>query len=446
MKTCDIVIIGGGPAGLAAAVSAKENGIEDILILERDKELGGILNQCIHNGFGLHTFKEELTGPEYAGRFIKKVKELDIPYKLNTMVLDITADKIVTAMNKEEGLFQIQAKAVILAMGCRERSRGALNIPGFRPAGVYSAGTAQRLVHMEGFLPGREVVILGSGDIGLIMARRMTLEGAKVKVVAELMPYSGGLKRNIVQCLDDFDIPLKLSHTVVDIKGKERVEGITLAQVDSANKPIPGTEEFYACDTLLLSVGLIPENELSRGMGVEISPVTNGPIVNESLETNIDGVFACGNVLHVHDLVDFVSEEAKAAGKNAAVYVKRIQVVEDNSESSQSRTKQAIKVDEINGDTQDTGNVIELIPTEGVRYTVPSTIRVANMPEELTIRFRVGAVYRNAFVSVYFEDERVVHRKRMMMAPGEMEEVKLKKEQLEKYPDIQKITFKIEEK
>lgn len=446
MKTCDIVIIGGGPAGLAAAVSAKENGIEDILILERDKELGGILNQCIHNGFGLHTFKEELTGPEYAGRFIEKVKELDIPYKLNTMVLDITADKIVTAMNKEEGLFQIQAKAVILAMGCRERSRGALNIPGFRPAGVYSAGTAQRLVNMEGFLPGREVVILGSGDIGLIMARRMTLEGAKVKVVAELMPYSGGLKRNIVQCLDDFDIPLKLSHTVVDIKGKERVEGITLAQVDSANKPIPGTEEFYACDTLLLSVGLIPENELSRGMGVEISPVTSGPIVNESLETNIDGVFACGNVLHVHDLVDFVSEEAKAAGKNAAVYVKRIQVVEGNSESSQSRTKQAIKVDEINEDTQDTGNVIELIPTEGVRYTVPSTIRVANMPEELTIRFRVGAVYRNAFVSVYFEDERVVHRKRMMMAPGEMEEAKLKKEQLEKYPDIQKITFKIEEK
>lgn len=446
MKTCDIVIIGGGPAGLAAAVSAKENGIEDILILERDKELGGILNQCIHNGFGLHTFKEELTGPEYAGRFIKKVKELDIPYKLNTMVLDITADKIVTAMNKEEGLFQIQAKAVTLAMGCRERSRGALNIPGFRPAGVYSAGTAQRLVNMEGFLPGREVVILGSGDIGLIMARRMTLEGAKVKVVAELMPYSGGLKRNIVQCLDDFGIPLKLSHTVVDIKGKERVEGITLAQVDSANKPIPGTEEFYACDTLLLSVGLIPENELSRGMGVEISPVTSGPIVNESLETNIGGVFACGNVLHVHDLVDFVSEEAKAAGKNAAVYVKRIQAAEGNSESSQSRTKQAIKVDEINGDTQDTGNVIELIPTDGVRYTVPSTIKAANMPEELTIRFRVGAVYRNAFISVYFEDEKVVHRKRMMMAPGEMEEVKLKKEQLEKYPDIQKITFKIEEK
>ena len=421
MRTCDIVIIGGGPAGLAAAVSAKENGIDDILILERDKELGGILNQCIHNGFGLHTFKEELTGPEYAARFINKAEELKIPYKLQTMVLDITAEKIVTAMNKEEGLLQIQAKTVILAMGCRERSRGALNIPGYRPAGVYSAGTAQRLVNMEGFLPGREVVILGSGDIGLIMARRMTLEGAKVKVVAELMPYSGGLKRNIVQCLDDFGIPLKLSHTVIDIKGKERVEGITLAQVDSAKKPIPGTEEFYACDTLLLSVGLIPENELSRGMGIEISPITNGPIVNESLETNVEGVFACGNVLHVHDLVDYVSEEAKAAGKNAAIYVKCL--TENVKEE----------------------NIIELIPKEGVRYTVPNTIRVEKMTDELTVRFRVGDVYRNAFVSVFFDEERVIHRKRMMMAPGEMEEVKLKKEQMQKYPVLRKITFKIEE-
>ena len=264
MKNYDIVIIGGGPAGLAAAVSAKRNGIESILILERDKELGGILNQCIHNGFGLHTFKEELTGPEYAQRFIDQAKELEIEYRLNTMVMDISRKKVVTAMNREEGLFEIRAKAVILAMGCRERSRGALNIPGYRPAGIYSAGTAQRLVNMEGLMPGREVVILGSGDIGLIMARRMTLEGAKVKVVAELMPYSGGLKRNILQCLDDYGIPLKLSHTVVDIKGKERLEGVTLAEVDKTGKPIPGTEEEYSCDTLLLSVGLIPENELSE--------------------------------------------------------------------------------------------------------------------------------------------------------------------------------------
>lgn len=421
MKVYDIVIIGGGPAGMAAAVAAKKQGIERILILERDRELGGILNQCIHNGFGLHTFQEELTGPEYADRFIGQVKSYNIEYKLNTMVMDVSRDKRVTAMNREEGMFEIQAKAIILAMGCRERSRGALNIPGYRPAGIYSAGTAQRLVNMEGFLPGREVVILGSGDIGLIMARRMTLEGAKVKVVAELMPYSGGLKRNIVQCLDDYKIPLKLSHTVIDIKGKERVEGVTLAEVDENRRPIKGTEEFYSCDTLLLSVGLIPENEISGAMGVELNPVTSGPKVNERLETSIEGVFACGNVLHVHDLVDFVSEEAAAAGKNAAMYVQ-----EGESASEQGRK-------------------IKLRPLEGVRYTVPETINPMRMDEKLTVRFRVGNVYRNCYISVYFDEERVLYRKRQIVAPGEMEEIKLSKEELLKYPNLDTITIKIEE-
>lgn len=421
MKVYDIVIIGGGPAGMAAAVAAKKQGIERILILERDRELGGILNQCIHNGFGLHTFQEELTGPEYADRFIGQVKLYNIEYKLNTMVMDVSRDKRVTAMNREEGMFEIQAKAIILAMGCRERPRGALNIPGYRPAGIYSAGTAQRLVNMEGFLPGREVVILGSGDIGLIMARRMTLEGAKVKVVAELMPYSGGLKRNIVQCLDDYKIPLKLSHTVIDIKGKERVEGVTLAEVDENRRPIEGTEEFYSCDTLLLSVGLIPENEISGSMGVELNPITSGPKVNERLETSIEGVFACGNVLHVHDLVDFVSEEAAAAGKNAAMYVQ-----EGESASEQGRK-------------------IKLRPLAGVRYTVPETINPMRMDEKLTVRFRVGKVYQNCYISVYFNEERVLHRKRQIVAPGEMEEIKLSKEELLKYPNLDTITIKIEE-
>lgn len=321
MREYDLVIVGGGPAGLAAAAAAKDSGIDSILILERDRELGGILNQCIHNGFGLHTFKEELTGPEYAARFIERVRERKIEYKLNTMVMEISPQKAVTAMNREEGLFEIKARAVILAMGCRERSRGALNIPGYRPAGIYSAGTAQRLVNMEGFMPGREVVILGSGDIGLIMARRMTLEGAKVKVVAELMPYSGGLKRNIVQCLNDYGIPLKLSHTVVEIRGKERLTGITLAEVDKNGKPIPGTEEDYSCDTLLLSVGLIPENELSEGAGALLDSRTKGAVVDENYQTTVSGVFAAGNVLHVHDLVDFVSLEAEALADAVADYV-----------------------------------------------------------------------------------------------------------------------------
>lgn len=419
MNAYDLVIVGGGPAGLAAAVAARDNGIESILIIERDRELGGILNQCIHNGFGLHTFKEELTGPEYAARFAAQVLERGIEYKLNTMVMDITADKKVTAMNREDGLFEIQAKAVILAMGCRERSRGALNIPGYRPAGIYSAGTTQRLVNMEGFMPGKKVVILGSGDIGLIMARRMTLEGAKVEVVAELMPYSGGLKRNIVQCLDDFGIPLKLSHTVVDIEGKERVEAVTIAEVGPDRKPIPGTEIRYECDTLLLSCGLLPENELSRSAGVELSPITSGPIVNDSLETSIDGVFACGNVLHVHDLVDYVSQEATNAGKNAANYIK-------------------------NGKNADAKSV-EIVPEGGVRYTVPKFVRPTEMEDNLTVRFRVGAVYKNCQIATYFNDTLISKRKRPVMAPGEMEQVVLSKAKLAEIPDLSKITIRIEE-
>lgn len=424
----DIVVIGGGPAGMAAAAAAREHGAKEILILERDGELGGILNQCIHNGFGLHTFKEELTGPEYAARYMKKIEELGIAYKLNTMVLDIAEDKTVTAMNREEGLFTVRAKAVILAMGCRERPRGALNIPGYRPAGIYSAGTAQRLVNIEGFLPGREVVILGSGDIGLIMARRMTLEGAKVKVVAELMPYSGGLKRNIVQCLDDFGIPLKLSHTVIDIHGKERVEGVTLAMVDENRRPVPGTEEYIACDTLLLSVGLIPENELSKAMGVKMVRATSGPVVDDQMQTSIEGVFACGNVLHVHDLVDYVSQEAAQAGEAAARYLSGGRVWERE---------------------------VPVEPAGGVRYTVPSVIRLEGSQvsdstddgsqENITVRFRVGAVYKDCYVSVYYDKERILYRRKRILAPGEMEQVTLKRKELRERANLEKITVTIEE-
>ena len=421
MKSYDIVIIGGGPAGLAAAASAKKNGVDSILVIERDSELGGILNQCIHNGFGLHTFKEELTGPEYAARFIEQVEELGIECVKNTMVMDISKDKVVTAMNRTDGMFRVQAKAVILAMGCRERSRGALNIPGYRPAGIFSAGTAQRLVNIEGYMPGREVVILGSGDIGLIMARRMTLEGAHVNVVAEVMPFSGGLKRNIVQCLDDYGIPLKLSHTVVDIKGKEHLEGVTIAQVDDHMKPIPGTEIEYKCDTLLLSVGLIPENELSRGIGMEMSPITSGPVVNESLETNIEGVFACGNVLHVHDLVDYVSEEAAQAGKNAARFVK---------EGREAVTAEAD---------------IPVKAVDGVRYTVPTCINTDRMEDSITVRFRVGGVKKNCYIAVYLDDERVLHKKKQIVAPGEMENVILTKAQLKEHKGLKSITIKLED-
>ena len=420
----DLVIIGGGPAGLAAAVSARESGVQDILILERDSRLGGILNQCIHNGFGLHTFQEELTGPEYAARFAKKVEEAQIPYKLHTIVVDISLaeggeNKLVTAMNKEEGLFVIEARAVILAMGCRERPRGALNIPGYRPAGIYSAGTAQLYVNLEGRMPGKEVVILGSGDIGLIMARRMTLEGAKVKAVAELMPYSGGLKRNIVQCLDDYGIPLLLSHTVVDIKGKERVESVTLAKVDENLKPVPGSEEEIPCDTLLLSCGLIPENELSTGLGVTINPVTSGPVVNESLETNIPGVFACGNVLHVHDLVDYVSEEAGNAGVHAAAYIA--------------------------GQKEEPERTIPIRTGGGVRYTVPSGIRPSRMADLQVVRFRVGGVCKNKKLAVYLGDKKVTEIAKRVMAPAEMEQILLKKQDVLAAGEMKDITITIED-
>ena len=419
-----IVIIGGGPAGMAAAIGAVKGGLEpqEILILERDKRLGGILNQCIHNGFGLHTFKEELTGPEYAARYEAQIMEQKIPYKLETMVMSIREgeEKEIIAMNGQEGILVIYAKAVILAMGCRERPRGALNIPGYRPAGIYSAGTAQYYVNMEGKLPGKEVVILGSGDIGLIMARRMTLEGAKVKAVAELMPYSGGLKRNIVQCLQDFDIPLLLSHTVVDIKGKERVEGVIIAQVDEKSVPIPGTEEFYSCDTLLLSCGLIPENELSMDCGIEISPVTGGPVVNECLETSKTGIFACGNVLHVHDLVDYVSGEALEAGERAAEYV-------------------------LCGDkSADNAGQLTIRAENGVRYTVPSTINVSRMKDTQTVRFRVGREFKNVKVALYLDDTLLRSIPKKTMAPGEMEKVILFKKDLEA-KDIKQIRIAVEE-
>lgn len=400
MQTKELVIIGGGPAGMSAAIAAYEDGIRDLLIIERDDSLGGILQQCIHNGFGLHRFGEELTGPEYAWRYEKRVRELNIPVKLSTMVLDITENKVVTATNSSEGIFQIKAKAIILAMGCRERPKGALNIAGHRPSGIYSAGMAQKLVNMKGFMPGKNVVILGSGDIGLIMARRMTLEGAKVHAVCELMPYSGGLARNIEQCLNDFDIPLKLSHTVVNIHGKERLEGVTIARVDENRRPVAGTEEFIACDTLLLSVGLIPENELTKSAGVTLDRVTGGALVDQNRQTEVEGIFSCGNVLHVHDLVDYVSEEAEIAGRGAAAYIR--------------------------GELVPTKNTT--IKTDGkIRYTVPERI---TSDGDVSVYFRVSDVFRDKKVTVRSGDTIIYQKKHLKLAPGEMECVKLTADKL----------------
>ena len=409
----ELVIIGGGPAGMSAAVAAYDSGVRDILILERDDALGGILRQCIHNGFGLHRFGEELTGPEYAYRYESQVKERNIPVRLNTMVLDITPDKVITASSREDGIFCIRAKAIILAMGCRERPRGALNIAGDRPAGIYSAGMAQKLVNMKGYLPGRNVVILGSGDIGLIMARRMTLEGAKVHAVCELMPYSGGLARNIEQCLNDFDIPLKLSHTVVRIHGRERVEGVTIARVDDRRRPVAGTDEYIPCDTLLLSVGLIPENELTLSAGVPIDPVTNGAVVDQTRETAVEGIFSCGNVLHVHDLVDYVSEEAEIAGRGAAAYI----------QGTARRDAAPITV-----------------RTDGrIRYTVPERITAR---EDVSVYFRVSDVFRDKQVTVRAGDTVIYQKKHMKLTPGEMECVKLDAAKLD---GADELTFGLED-
>ncbi|MDY2840282.1 MAG: FAD-dependent oxidoreductase [Treponema sp.] len=415
----DIVIVGGGPAGMAAAVAAKKAGTDKILILERDTRIGGILLQCIHNGFGLHHFGEELTGPEYAGRFAQEVEDLGIEYKTDTMVLEVNAQKQVTAINTKDGLMFIQAKAVVLAMGCRERTRGALVIPGTRPAGIFTAGSAQRFVNIDGYLPGRKVVILGSGDIGLIMARRMTLEGAEVKLVCEVMPFSSGLRRNIVQCVENFNIPLKFSTTVVQIHGKQRVEGVTVAAVDKNRKPIPGTEEFIECDTLLLSVGLIPENEISNACGVSIDSMTSGPVVNEKMQTSVEGIFACGNTVHVHDLVDFVTAESLRAGENAAKYVQ--------------------------GKTISNGQKVTLKPGNRVRYTVPQHLDSTESDTNTSIMFRPTDVYRNVSIVVYSNNERIKAQKKKVVRPGEMQVIELKPEELAKVKDNLTIAIEIPE-
>ena len=403
MKKINLVIVGGGPAGLAAAKAAYDCGERDILILEREAELGGILNQCIHNGFGLHTFKEELTGPEYAARYVAEVKQRNIAYKLNATVIDVSKNKVVTYVSEEDGLVQIQATAIILACGCRERPRGAINTAGMRGAGVFSAGTAQKLVNIDGYLPGKEVVILGSGDIGLIMARRMTFEGAKVQAVVELMPYSSGLNRNIVQCLNDFDIPLYFSHTVVDIKGKDRVTGVVVAEVDEKLRPKKETERLIPCDTLLLSVGLLPENELAKNAEVQLSNTTGGAVVDENLMTNIDGVFECGNVLHVHDLVDFVSAESENAGKCAAEYIKGYEPCHEK---------------------------ITIRCTNGVRYCVPTVLNKDDVYAAQSFKMRVSNVFKKVELAVLADGVKVFGKKRPVVAPGEMENIVLSAEQM----------------